>query len=522
MNAYLMLENYFIGIITYQLQGGTIYINILNDPNVNPGDPTHVNSTNYINDNFRPMIKAEVLQYLKTVNYLAVNIHDYRDPNTNMYAQDMAYQNYGIASDPVYVNILARSRFLCAQIMSSLGENDFGLYGAIVTPYNYTDGTGTTPNNTLTLNFSGPQNFSMTVTGQKIQSQFPYTQYSGENASPDNNWLFYDFSTMQDPGQTGNSYFDPNLPGGTYNITFKDNGTSSYPWPHLSGYNQLGSVNIQYFDPNNIDLNNTTTTPDTIHTLKFGYGSARWSWGFQRMSFSNVSQWTIPSSLTSNEITYVSGSAISGKNFANPFYTNFPAPTGAGNTLFPYSGSSSPVQNITIAVPSSISTSQSSAQMGYLIQIPIVIQQGANLTNGSSNSVQMFYFTNQDLTVNVAGGVVSYGPTLFFSTDTNAPVPTLLYNYNNNTIDTGGVLGLTLAWNYAGGFGPYNYTQKDPLPTQIYPKTCSYKSNTNTNVLYVSEFISCANKPKNVNFNLGVGWSAQIVYSGTYSSIFAQ
>lgn len=482
MTAYIMLENYFLQIISYQLEGAAVNTNILND---NPLDPNHTQSALYMST-LQTQLKAEVIQYLKTVNYLAVNILDYRDPKTNIYVQDMNYHDVGIASDPVYINMLARSRFVCALIMQPF-EQDFGLYGAIVTPYNYTDGS--TPVTTITLNFTGPQSFSMTVPAQKILSQFPYTQYSGNTASPDNSWLFYDFSTMNST-QPGTSYFDPNLPGGTYNITFNDNnGSNSYPWPHLS--NQLGTVTVNYYDPNNLD-SPPTITPTGTNTLKFGYFSGRWSWGFQRMSFSNWSQWIVPK--TSGGY-FPDGS----KDSANPTCSNIPSSN--------YSVSPPPGNGIIRNMAISVTTMKTSndTRLAYLLQLPVTIQQGGQNLIGGSSEVQIFSNCTQDSQVNSSNSTpLYYGPYIAFGPGT--------IMFGSNGSPSSGILIV------AGNTYENSGNQTGPLNEKS-PKNFSYTPNTSYNLL-VSEQFGCVNYSGDYSqsSNQSISWDVQLVYSGTYNN----
>jgi len=154
-------------------------------------------------------------------------------------------------------------------------EDDFGLYGAIVTPYDYTGGAN------ITLSFQGPSSFSNTIEPQQFAGVYPYTKWVDvQTSSPDNQWLFYDMPST-----------DPNIPAGTYNVSFTDAG-SLKPWPHNN--NKLGSVSVKYYDPNNPDPNTATLEPTETNTLKFGYFSLKWPWGYQRLCTSTMGYWIVP------------------------------------------------------------------------------------------------------------------------------------------------------------------------------------------------------------------------------------
>ena len=94
--------------------------------------PPEIRQKAYMSGTFKSLLEDEMDKYLDTVNYLVVNLVDYRNADT--YSRDMAYYDQGLAADNIYLNVLARSRFFCAHIME-IYEDDFGLYGAIVIPY---------------------------------------------------------------------------------------------------------------------------------------------------------------------------------------------------------------------------------------------------------------------------------------------------------------------------------------------------------------------------------------------------
>jgi len=297
MATYCLLETFFAQILNYQTKGCVIVTEINNykDPN---GVANLAGS--YLNGTYKTLLKDEIIKYQQTVNYLVLNMIDYRDPNS--YHNEAPYMyTHGVAPDNVYLMVLARSRFFCAQVINAL-ENDSGLYGAIVTPYHCSSDPNMASTQ-VTLQFSGPTTFTATVKAQKMASQFPYTVWKkGKDSNGyqgcycDNNWSFYDFSTLQNPNISG-TYLDPNIPAGTYNITLIDNGNEDTPWYHDISNTNLGQVSVKYYDPNNPSASTATFSPTATNTQKFGYFSARWNWGYNKISLcDSLDDWHIPGS----------------------------------------------------------------------------------------------------------------------------------------------------------------------------------------------------------------------------------
>lgn len=146
----------------------------------------------------------------------------------------------------MYLQVLARSRFVSTEILDFFGYNMNSLYGTIIIPSKYSSSGAAV--SSLGLNLSGPQSVSVTQNANTNPSIYPYTYWSGSQTSMDNTWASFDFFTF-DPTLTGipnppqqGSNFSNSLSTGTYTVTLNDGGNNSIPWNHSS--NQLGQVNV--------------------------------------------------------------------------------------------------------------------------------------------------------------------------------------------------------------------------------------------------------------------------------------
>ena len=342
MYAYLVLEGMFAQFLTYQYQGASMIVNADNYNDKIAGNPIGYNANNYMTGTFESNLREECAEFLAQVQWLVVNLHDYRDKD--VYTKDMAFMNQGLAPDPVFSDILARARFFCAQVLqpyndnrakgtngtwvpntqlsSNVASNGFGLRGVIVVPGDYTK------KNQLTLNFYDSNNKLVTSTTAKpteIKGRYPYTKwgafsYDGVNlgnlkAQAAYDWLVYDIDLS-----------GTNLSAGTYLVRFveegKDPNGNTGPWVHFDTL--LGTVNLQYYDPQNPAIG--TFAPDSTHTRLFGHFSLYWPWNFQRFTSSPLSSFSDPSSsyawtgtTTANKTETVSPSYPDYKGLVNQF-----------------------------------------------------------------------------------------------------------------------------------------------------------------------------------------------------------
>ena len=463
MAAYLLLETYFSQILNYQTKACIIITEINNYK-----DPNGVAqlASSYLNGTYKTLLRDEVIQYQQTVNYLLVNMSDFRtDPN--MYINDTAYTPYGIARDNTHLMLLARSRFFCAQVLKAF-ENDFGLYGAIVTPYDYSPGTNT-PVSQITLQFSGPVTFTTTVNAQNMAGRFPYTKWdSAGHASPDNNWSLYDFSTIHNPN-TGN-YFDPNIPGGTYNVTLVDNGNTDNPWRHHQ--TGLGQVTIKYYDPNNPNPLTATTSPTQTNTMKFGCFSGRWNWGFSRINSSYMSTWVLPSQNSLFLPSYPYGGWL---YRPNPTLDNL----GSGYSYSPAATTGGPVNQLSIVMPQNSSNDKI---MAYTIQLPVVAEPvtGASARLYYTNNVTASYSASEAKAYTMLSYYINLNDSTYMAQHKDISNHTITLNEPSH-----GTLDITQGTSYNIGIN-----------------AC----------LYCQAWYSCTSSG-----NISMSWYMQIVYDNTYN-----
>ena len=485
MAAYSVLETYFAQILNYQTKACIIITEINNykDPNGNANL-----ASSYLNGTYKTLLKDEIVQYLQTVNYLMVNLADYRgDPNS--YINDTQYISHGIARDNTYLMVLARSRFFCAQIMNTF-ENDNGLYGAIVTPYDYSPGTNS-PVTQITLQFSGPTSFTTTVKAQNIQGRFPYTKWNTATAhsSPDNNWSFYDLSTLQNPNT--NSYFDPNLPAGTYNITLIDNGNTDIPWRHQA--TNFGQVSIGYYDPNN-PMSPPTNSPTDTNTMKFGCFSGRWNWGFSRINSSFMNVWVVP---PKNTLTLPQASNLppympySNVTWPNPTLNNL----GNGSSYSPTSSTAGVINQFSMVMPSS---SNNARTLAYTIKLPIIVDPAPG--DGNIASAKIYYNNSVSASYSAseakASSMTEYNMALL---DTNTKDSVYMAQYNNSN-DQSTSHSVNITNKLYQGILNFNITEGR-----------TYDINMN-GCLYCEPY----NKSTSSG-NISMSWYIQVVYTNTYN-----
>jgi len=376
MESYLLLETFFAQILNYQTKGCNmiIEINHYKDPNDLLG-----HTDDYLNNKYKQVITDEVNEYLRTVNYLVVNLIDHRSINSFTTHSPNMFTT-GLIHDDTYLMVLARARFFCAQVMSSYGDTS-GLYGTIITPYYY-DTDSNNPATSLVLQFSGPATVTKTINAQNIIGQYPYTRWYKDGDSrihccPDYNWSCYDFSN--DPNLFYVS-LDPDLPGGNYQVSLVDNGNQNSPWYH--SLTDLGHVSIKYYDPQNPDPGTATLSPTEQNTFKFGYFASRWYWGYNKISLSPLSDWVVPDK---HDVYY--------NNLANHSYTeNEKNPTFHGNLDDEEFGPANgifPVYNYLIYGRAE-KTSADKCCAAYKIKFPFIVDGASDDTDQAS--AELYYF----------------------------------------------------------------------------------------------------------------------------------
>ena len=323
-----VFENYFTTLINYQFQGLATYANAANAID-STGNTTrfYIDSKDPSSPGFQLMLEGEIAVYLQLVDYIIVNLVDYR--NLPQFEADMKYHDYALAPDTLAFNALARSRFVCALYQQAINLPYSPISGVILTPADVTDGS-VTPVTQLTVSCNGK---NITATRDLNQAGgtpgiYPYTRWNNATAtaSPDNFWNCYSFldTTMNISS------------GSSFPLTLVDNGNFAQPWHHNAAID--GKVTVKYYNPQNPDPATATSTPTSTNTMAFGFFSARWPWGYQRPSMSTPQNWNRPDGIYWQNFQGHSGLASPDPtfnfNWADPTkYTLYPA---GSETVPPY------------------------------------------------------------------------------------------------------------------------------------------------------------------------------------------
>lgn len=275
LSAYVGLESYFLTALNYQTRAAIIYANACNEQ-----DPTGVMGydTTFWNQTYIPAIKPEVTVFLNAVNYLYINLADYR--TTSRFQSDIAYENTGLAPEMIWKDALARAQFVANMIYDGLGFPYPVMCGTIVTPWNYTNGNSSIVNQ-LTLQFNAGQTKTVTLNANKLPSQIPYTYWTqGQTATiaSDNNWNVYQMGTL--------GVGDPGWNSGSIQIT--DGGSLESPWRHVSPIK--GNVSALWYNPKN-PLDSSISNSST-YCMQFAYFMANWQWGYLYCSDFQGSWWS--------------------------------------------------------------------------------------------------------------------------------------------------------------------------------------------------------------------------------------
>jgi len=109
MIVYQMLENYFLWCLTAQYQAETILLNCANVLDSTGALQYYNTSLNQFED----YTNDEISAFISAVNYLVVNLDDYRD----RWSGDFAYADAGLAPDQVWSDVLPRSQLVVNAIL---------------------------------------------------------------------------------------------------------------------------------------------------------------------------------------------------------------------------------------------------------------------------------------------------------------------------------------------------------------------------------------------------------------------
>lgn len=264
MQAYLMLESYFLKVVNYQFQAATVMVNACNMLDHNG---QHNYASTFWNSEMGRIIPEEVDVFLSTVDYMTANLSEYR--TKDQFIHDMGYACYGLAPENMYFHVLARSRFLANLLYEASGSPRPVICGSIMVPHIYsTDASNPEKPNPITVNIGAS---SIQSNGAKYASMLPYTYWDADKTChPDNNWDLYNFST---------SATDTTWACTPQTIQIVSSSPTS-PWPHSLDISW--SITPLYYNPANPSQTSTTRTADC--SFQFAYSSTSWRWGYLLLS----------------------------------------------------------------------------------------------------------------------------------------------------------------------------------------------------------------------------------------------
>jgi hypothetical protein len=258
MSAYLLLESYFLTVVNYQLQAATVMVNACN---VMDSTGTLGYDTTFWNNNVAPLLIMEVGTFMSAVDYLVVNLGEYR--SLDRLAHDMQYANAGLVPDDIFIHALARSQFIANLIYDALDLPYPVMCGTILVPFNYPDD----PHGTLGITIGSE---GLYFPSTQMISQLPYTYWDADNTChPDQTWSLFKIGTLGTP--------DISWPTGNLGIIIGNilSSDPTTPWMHYVPI--TGSVTVLYYNPRNPSQTSLTKTDEC--TIEFAYFSAKWQWG---------------------------------------------------------------------------------------------------------------------------------------------------------------------------------------------------------------------------------------------------
>lgn len=252
INQYMVLENYFLQVINYELQAGVIQLNCwqIEDTNSVPTFRQFLAST----------ITSQIQYFLNAANQLAVSTYDYR--NLGQYERDVTtYLNTGISPDTIAGHMLARAQFVANLLYKAFDVSTPVLCGSIVLPNYYSTGSGIASYNL----YVGNNGLTPRV-DTLIKSPFPYAFWNNgvpAICSPDNQWRVYNYGFFGGTQQV--------LPSSPVTIQL---GNESWA-PSAAA---KGNITPLWYNPRN--PHHTSTTRNDSCIIEFAYFSASWKWGY--------------------------------------------------------------------------------------------------------------------------------------------------------------------------------------------------------------------------------------------------
>jgi len=374
MQAYQMVESYFLTVVNYQFQAATAMVNAADFI-----DSTAIQAglaQQFLNADFIPYIKAEIPAFLSSVDLLVANLSEYRD--TVRFKRDMASSQTGLVPDSLFNHALARAQFLANLLTASIGGTPPVISGHILIPNKYAPNGGLSPQSII-VNV-GSEN--ITANSSFFQSVLPYPSWNSDNScTPDNKWNVYRFVSP-----------DTVWANSAQTITVVDNGTNSIPWVHFAPIH--GNVTPLWYNPQN--PSQTSNTKTTSCTMQFGYFSANWQWGFLFLTNSplSVNGWTT---------TSASG-PFDFQSFNKKLFNS-----GTSDQAFPpFAGTSNDFNNLTFV------TNRGEAQKGNPISFSSPLQTAGYMTaSGTTTPTKHFQVivNNHCNSITISkGSIINPGP----------------------------------------------------------------------------------------------------------------
>jgi len=250
LSTYKLLENYFLYILNAQFKALIVYSNAENAWETGGDSVVQY----YITQGFRPMIENDFAMFLEVVDYLSINLIDYR--TTSQFNTDLESFNYGIAIDHACGPFISRANLLARMIRLSIGQNPGSLFLTMSLPRNYCSSA---------MSFStGLNTYPFTIdNGGMHKSQYPYTYWTGSSSAPDNKVCFYRGNGVDNISPSGDLVPIP--------VSFP-----TIPWSHLSI--PSGNVSMVWVNPD--DPSQTSPSYSSTFCISFGSASLYWPWGY--------------------------------------------------------------------------------------------------------------------------------------------------------------------------------------------------------------------------------------------------
>ena len=253
MSSYRLLENYFLMLLNSQYKAFLVYGNAENayDTVYGPGIIRQ-----YHDNYFKKFIIQEMKMFLNVVDYLSVNLVDYR--SLDRFSAEMEYLSFGIKYDAACSPFIQRANLLNSMILHAVGAPTNDFYITMALPQKYCSTTA------LSWTFNMDSYPLVLDNNGSMESQYPYTYWNGNTCIADNIISFY-------RGSGGN------ISSG-YLLKFADIGISNSTWHKQTGVSMHANVPVCWINPN--DLTKSSSIYSATYCLPFGSASLYWPWGY--------------------------------------------------------------------------------------------------------------------------------------------------------------------------------------------------------------------------------------------------